>query len=152
MSGFLQNLTRVYPSHPPQAPSVLCFQFRAVGRSEKPRGRVAMWWIYSTPGWNRVNRSAKNWGGGSLPACPFSVYGPASEWKSSKSSLFKKFPLEKQSKSPLRPAIEKRLNEHTRAFFNLSIKFSELIGNPESSLRLRQIEQTFVVFLGSVGY
>ena len=63
-----------------------------------------------------------------------------------------KVSLEKQSRSPLRPAIEKRLNERSRAFFNLSIKFSELIGNRESSLRLRQIEQTCVVFIGSVGY
>ena len=74
---------------------------------------------------------------------PYTI--PELSEKSSKSRLFKKFPLEKQSRSPLRPAIEKRLNERTRAFFNLSIKFS-------ADLRLRQIEQTFVVFLGSVGY
>ena len=92
MSGFLQNLTRVYPSHPPQAPSVLCFQFRAVGRSENPRGRVAMWWIYSTPGWNRVNRSAKNWQGGSCPPALLVFTALQVNEKAAKAAYSKSFP------------------------------------------------------------
>ena len=55
-----------------------------------------MWWIYSTPGWNRpvnrVNRSAKNWGGDSCPPAPIGLMALRVNEKAAKAAYSKSFP------------------------------------------------------------
>ena len=51
-----------------------------------------MWWIYSIPGWNRVNRSAKNWGGDSCPPTPLVFTALQVNEKAAKAAYSKSFP------------------------------------------------------------